>query len=245
MESIFSNLIAIIIVVAGCYVYYKKLHNALSTASTSDMEDIEKLASELGLTLVQQPTDIHQGGWIHGIYQGVNINIQDHAVLSGRFVKKSVLYEAILNETHIMNDLEVFRKHFLSTISKVSNAPKIQTGHEEIDDVFTIHTTSEHNAKQIFNSPEVRKSFLDLQKLCPNFRLKAGILTLEYDEGILHDHEKMKTRIQALTACARAIMNNPTTPKLLPQPQTVLTPAAISPETVKTIEEVETTHINW
>lgn len=193
------------------FMRYKR-HMKRPTHRTEHWQDTETLANELGLTFSEHSNEHYSGGWIHGTYQDVAINIQDEATFHNRgrssYVSVATLYEAILDKEHIIDGLEVLPEGLLAKASKVFGAEDIQVGHEEIDKAFIIRANSELDAQRLFASPDVRNSFLTLQNMCSKFHLKDGILTIEYPEGIFQKHNKLLNRIDALVVCAQAIMNH-------------------------------------
>lgn len=246
MYSIFYTVFMLALVAISLYSSYEKYFKS-HRPKTNNLQVIEDLTQELKLTFSEHSSDEYTGGWIHGSYQGVSINIQDEATVhssrSGNYITVKTLYEALLDKQYIIDGLEVFREELLSKVSKVFGAEDIQIGHEEIDKAFIIRANSELDAQRLFASPDVRDSFLALQKMCSKFRLKDGILTLEYPDGIFEASNKLRERIEALVVCSHAIMNHKEhTPETLPQP---VAQERLFEKTESEKTSIENTTIHW
>ncbi len=242
MQLTLYNAVIVAIVLISLYFRYRRHIKKPKKLESDDWQEVNALATELGLTFSEHSNEHYNGGWIHGTYQDVAINIQDESTYHNRgkysYVTVATLYEAFLGDKYNIEGLEVSREELLTKVSKAFGTEDIQVGHEEIDKAFIIRANSELDAQRLFASPEVRSSFLNLQTICSKFHLKDGILTLEFQEGIFQKHNRLHNRIKALVLCAQAIMNHKDhTPTTLPQPAELYT----EPDQ----EEFENTTISW
>lgn len=232
---------------------FKKNANSSSGGSTtkSEWQDLNALADGLGLTFSEYHNEDHNGGWIHGTYQNFAVSVQDEAVRHGSgsttYVVVTTLFEVYLSEEHAHDGMEVVPEQTTSKISKLFGAEDIQIGDTDLDQAFVIRAPSEHAAQSFFANTEIRNSFLNLQRFCPRFYYKNGVLTLEYNQSIFHDHHQIRNRLDALAECAHAIINrNDMTQHQLPEPVQLAEPVPPAETFLETdFEPPEDTTIHW
>ncbi len=218
-------LIVILLSTLTFFVYLFVIFNKVPRLSPENItipgtsEQLKAMVDSLQLTYVEQNSEFHQGGWIHGTFQDVSINIQDDARAVHRDIHISTRYEALLDEFNAIDGLEVLPEKNLAKVKKVFGAQDIQTGDEQFDNAFIIRAPSPQDALDLFACPDVRRNFLNLRKLCPDFRFQHNTLTLEYPNGILQNQPLIPARLQALADCTHAIINqNKKTTLLTHQP---------------------------
>lgn len=208
------------LIIGGFALYkaYKTSEGAFGKSGSP--KELQAMSDRLQLTFTEQNFNTHKGGWVYGTYQGVNVNIQDEAQQAGDAIVISTLYEVLLDEANTIDGLEILPENTMARLSKVFGAEDIQTGYDDFDRAFIIRARSRQDALDLFACPEVRRNFLNLRKLCADFRFQNGILTLEYTSPIFKNQGLIPERLQALADCAHAIINqNKKTRLLAYQPQ--------------------------
>ena len=245
MELTFYNVITVVIVLWSLYMSYQRHMKKPKKLESDKWQEVNALTKELGLTFAEHSNEHYNGGWIHGSYQNVAINIQDESTFHNRgkysYVTIATLYEAFIGEEYNIEGLEVFREDLLSKASKAFGSKDIQVGHEEIDKAFIIKANSCQEARTFFANPSVRHYFLEL--IPPEeeaFRFERNTLILDFPRSMLSEQKFIRNRLELLTRCAHAMAN---TDHQSPQQQTL--PPPTLPPNLDHPTELENTHISW
>ncbi len=149
---------------------------------------------------------------VTGSYRNVPVYLYEEVHGWGKYKHTRSYYQIKLNPADVPTDLTVFREDLASKAAKVFGSEDIQIGREQIDSKFIIQGAFTEDAIEFFARPNVAVYFVQLQKLCRDFRLENNLLILEFRRGIAIERDQLRERLEALSRCAHAIAQ--TDPKL-------------------------------